>query len=298
MNFRITALLIFTLMLVSGIRLFAQEWTVPEDQKTKASPFRFNADSIQKGVTLYFKNCQSCHGNPGKKNWAKITPEPGDPASDKYQAQTDGEMFYRITSGKIPMPEFRNILSENERWNVISYIRSFNPAYIQPNPENRAGFSGKQLTLAMQYRKEMEKIMVTAMEVMPDKKQLPVKGVEIILFVKRYFGKMQLGEPKSTNNKGEVFFEIPSTLRGDRDGNVDLTAMVHDNSGKMGEAQVKATVAAGKPTALPSLIATRAWWTVREDAPVWVILTYILSVVIVWGFIIRIVYSVLRIRKI
>jgi hypothetical protein len=158
--------------------------------------------------------------------------------------------------------------------------------------------SGKQVKLALQYRKEIEKIQVLAMEVTPDKKEVPAKGIEVILQVKRYFGNMLLGEPKVTNDKGFVLFDIPANLRGDKDGFVDLTAMVNDPSGKTVEAKVKATVAAGKPTDVPSLTATRAWWTVREDAPVWVILTYSLSVIIVWGFIIRIVFSVLRIRKI
>ena len=297
MNFRKTTTLLFTFMFLAGMQLFAQVWEVPADQKMKVSSFRFNADSIKKGETVFIKNCQSCHGNPGKKNWAKITPEPGDPAGDKFQQQTDGEMFYRITTGKTPMPEFRNILSENERWNVISFIRSFNPKYIQPNPEVKAGMSGKQVTLALYYRKEIEKVEVIAKEIIAGKKE-PVKGVEVVLFVKRYFGNMQLGEPKITNNKGEILFDIPSTLRGDKDGFVDLTAMVNDPSGKTGEAQVKATIAAGKPTVVPSLIAARAWWSVREMAPVWVILTYSLSVLIVWGFIFYIIYSVLRIRKI
>jgi cytochrome c5 len=297
MNFRTTISLLITFLFLMGIRLGAQEWVVPEEQKTKVSPFKFTADSIKKGETIYIKNCQSCHGNPGKKNWAKITPEPGDPASDRFQAQTDGEMYFRITSGKTPMPEFRNILSENERWNVVAYVRSFNPSYIQPNPEQKAGIAGKQVKLSLQYRKEIEKIEITATEITPDKKGIPAKGVEIALWVKRYFGKMQLGENRMTNDKGKILFDIPSNLPGDRNGFVELTAMVHDPSGKTEETQVNATVAAGKPINAPRLIATRAWWTVRENAPVWVILTYSFSVIIVWGFIIRILFSVIRMRK-
>jgi len=297
MNFRKARFPLFVMMILMGMNLSAQVWVVPDEHKTKVSPFKFTADSVKKGENIFIKNCQSCHGNPGKNNWAKLTPEPGDPASGKFQGQTDGEMFFRISSGKAPMPEFRNILTENERWNVISYIRSFNPDYIQPNPEQKAGFTGKQVVLSLQYRKEIEKIQVIAKEITADKKELPAKDVEVILFVKRYFGKMQLGEPKLTNSKGEALFDVPDHLRGDRQGFVDLTAMVHDRSGKTAESQVKATVSAGKPNIAPSLIDTRAWWTVREKAPVWVILTYSLSVIIVWGFIIRIVFSVMRMRK-
>jgi hypothetical protein len=162
----------------------------------------------------------------------------------------------------------------------------------------KAGFSGRQVKLAMRYRKEIGKIEVAATEILKDKKTAPAKRVEINLFVKRYFGEMQLGDPKTTNDKGIALFDIPSGLPGDKNGIIDLTAMVHDDSGKTGDAQVKANVSAGKPTSVPNLIETRAWWTVREMAPVWVILTYSLSVIFVWGFIIYIVYSVMRIRKI
>ena len=298
MNFRKAILPLFILMILIGMNLAAQtEWVVPDEYKMKVSPFKFIEDSVKKGETVFIKNCQSCHGNPGKSNWAKISPDPGDPASKKFQDQTDGEMFFRISSGRTPMPEFRNILSENERWNVISYIRSFNQNYVQPNPELQVAFKGKQVKLSLQYRKELEKIQVNAMEITSDKTEIPAKNVEIILFVQRYFGKMQLGDPKLTNDKGEAMFDVPPDLRGDRQGFVDLTAMVHDGSGNTPESQVKATVPAGHPVTVPSLIATRAWWTVRQDAPIWVILTYSLSVIIVWGFIIRIVFSVLRIRK-
>ena len=298
MNFRKSRLPLSFIMILLGMSLAAQTaWVVPDDQKTKAAPYKFNADTIKKGETVYIKNCQSCHGNPGKANWAKISPDPGDPAAKKFQEQTDGEMFFRISMGKTPMPEFRNILSENERWNVIAYIRSYNPDYIQPNPEIKAGFSGKQVVLSLQYRKEIEKIQVTAREVTADKKEIPAKDVEVILFVKRYFGRMQLGEPKLTDSKGVILFDVPEHLRGDRQGFVELTAMVHDKSGKSPESMVKATVAAGKANMAPGLTDTRAWWTVREKAPIWVILTYSLAVLIVWGFIIRIVFSVLRIRK-
>ena len=234
MNFGKTIPLLFTFIILAGIQPVAQVWVVPEENKEKTSPFTFNADSIKKGEAVFIKNCKSCHGNPGKKDWAKITPEPGDPASDKFQVQTDGEMFYRITTGKVPMPEFRNILSENDRWNVISFIRSFNPKYIQPKPELKAHFTGKQVTLTLQYLKELKKIQVIATEIKPDKKEMPAKGVGIVLFVKRYFGNMQLGEPEITNDKGQALFDLPANLPGDRLGNTDLTAKVHDDSGKTG----------------------------------------------------------------
>ena len=189
--------LFFALMLLISSRSFSQSWVAPEESKTVVSPFKFVADSVKKGEAIFLKNCKSCHGIPGQNNWAKITPPPGDPATDKFQKQKDGELFYKITTGKIPMPEFRNILVENERWDVIAYFRSFNPNYIQPASLSKNGVNGKVIQLTLNYIKENGKIIITAREVTKEKTIVPVKGAEILLFVKRYFGNMALGEPKN-----------------------------------------------------------------------------------------------------
>ena len=38
--------------------------------------------------------------------------------------ETDGELFWKITVGKKPMPNYRTRLSPTDRWNVINYLRS------------------------------------------------------------------------------------------------------------------------------------------------------------------------------
>ena len=298
MNLRKIYCLLFTFVFLTAIQAFSQGWTVPEENRMVVSPFKFVPDSVKKGEAIFLKNCQSCHGLPGKGNWAKITPPPGDPASDKFQKQKDGELFYRITTGKIPMPEFRNILSENERWNVIAFFRSFNPSYVQPNPVLKAGFAGKTVQLALTFKREIKKVVILATEISKENIQLPVKGVEILLFIKRYFGNMQIGDAKMTNEKGQAFFDFPSDLPPDLNGGLDLMAMVNDKSGSIGQTRVNVRVETGKPSSEPGLLETRAWWSARDKAPIWLILIYSLSVVIAWGFIIYIVYSVVQIRKV
>ena len=129
---RVTILL-FGLLFSVG-RIFAQEWVVPDDKKQKVSPVKFNDEVTKKGEDVFKKNCTSCHGEPTKGNFVKLTPEPGDPATDKFQKQTDGALFYKITTGRSPMPEFKNVLSDDERWQVIAYFRGFNKSYVQPEP--------------------------------------------------------------------------------------------------------------------------------------------------------------------
>ncbi len=37
---------------------------------------------------------------------------------------TDGEIFWKITTGKPPMPSYREELTEKERWDLVNYLRS------------------------------------------------------------------------------------------------------------------------------------------------------------------------------
>jgi len=289
--------MIITLLLTCVV-VSAQTWVVPEDQKAVVAPMKFTHEMQELGEQTYLKNCQSCHGLPGKDNWARLTPPPGDLSKDKAQVQTDGEIFYRITTGKAPMPEFRNILSEDERWAVVAYLRTYNPKYIQPNPVAKAAFTGRTVILAMKYSDEMKKIVVTASEKLKDGSTKPAAGVEVMLFVKRFFGGLQVGEIRTTNDKGTVLFEFPADLPGNKDGYVEVTARVNDPKGAMRTTPATAIMAIGVPTDKPGLTDTRAWWSTRDKAPVWIILTYTLSVVIVWGFIIYIVYSILKLRKV
>ena len=297
MGFKKQVFLLLLLSVVTGTRVSAQTWVVPDDQKAVVAPMKFTPDMQKQGEQVYLKNCQSCHGLPGKDNWAKLTPPPGDLAKEKAQKQTDGEIFYRITTGKIPMPEFRNIIPEDDRWAVIAFLRSFNPKYVQPAPKALAAFTGRSVTLEMQYSDPMKKIVVTAHEKLKDNSNVPAAGIEVLLSVKRYFGSLQVGEMRTTNARGEATFEFPADLPGNNTGNVDLTARVNDPKSQMKTTPATGTFAIGVPTDRPGLTETRAWWSTRGNAPIWLLLTYTLSVIIVWGIIIYIVSSILKIKK-
>ncbi|MCK9422626.1 MAG: cytochrome c [Bacteroidales bacterium] len=289
--------LIFILASLIPVRSSAQAWIVPDDQKGKVAPFKFTPVMVKQGEQLYLKNCQSCHGLPGKNNWVRITPPPGDLSLEKAQNQSDGELFYRITNGRIPMPEFRKILSDEERWWLISFLRSFNPRYIQPKPVSQAVFTGKIIQLSLSCDLPSKKVKVMASEALKDSSKIPASGVEVLLFVKRYFGNLQIGDSKSTDKDGIVLFEFPSDLPGDKEGKVEILARVNDPGDQFKSNAVSMKLAIGVPTDKPSLIATKTWWTSRRSAPMWVIMTYSLSVIIVWGFIVYIVYNVLKIRN-
>lgn len=53
--------------------------------------------------------------------------------------QTDGELFWKITIGRRPMPANRKLLTEEERWHLVNYTRMLAPGKTPPSyPAARA----------------------------------------------------------------------------------------------------------------------------------------------------------------
>jgi len=80
---------------------------------------------VKLGKTIYIKNCVSCHGQKGDG----LSSRPRFPnfADAKTMAgKTDQEFFDKISNGGkgSGMPAWKNVLSEQDRWNVLAYIRT------------------------------------------------------------------------------------------------------------------------------------------------------------------------------
>jgi mono/diheme cytochrome c family protein len=101
-------------------------WTAPEPEKNKKSPFAAGPKAVEQGKKVMQVNCAGCHGNTGEGNGPAaiaLSPKPADWTSKKVQDETDGEIFWKITSGRGPMPSWKH-LPEADRWALVQYIRS------------------------------------------------------------------------------------------------------------------------------------------------------------------------------
>ena len=107
-------------------------WIVPDDLKSNICPVKFSPEMVKQGEAIYLKNCQSCHGLPSKKNFAAIQPSPGDLSEPKVGTQKDGELFFRITTGKIPMPEQRPLWTPERQPGEILVQRVNAPPAAKP----------------------------------------------------------------------------------------------------------------------------------------------------------------------
>ncbi len=119
-------LVIATLMGVIAVAIAAQEkWTAPARASAKKNPVAADAASIGRGKAVYTAECASCHGNRGKGDG----PSAKDlevPAGDLTQlgGQTDGALFWKVTEGKKPMASYAAKLTEQQRWDVVNYMRT------------------------------------------------------------------------------------------------------------------------------------------------------------------------------
>ncbi|NOY48914.1 MAG: cytochrome c [Chlorobi bacterium] len=106
-----------------------EKWVVPEEYKTKANPT--NADDGENkayGKSLYSKHCKSCHGKEGYGDGPKAEEQEGDLgdfSTEEFQAQTDGELFYKIKKGRDDMPKFEKKITDDEDiWLIVNYVRT------------------------------------------------------------------------------------------------------------------------------------------------------------------------------
>jgi hypothetical protein len=288
------------LLVIITLQLFifdlkSQEWIVPDDKKSKLSTFPFDDITRKAGEKLFSVNCMSCHGTPGKGNFLNLVPPPGDPATEKIQRNSDGEIFYKITTGRGQMPSFKSVLSSPEIWNIISYLRSFNKTYQQQVMAviTSSAYPGADIGLFLLFNSSDSTVILRA-SATKGNSTVPVTGAEVKLLIHRTFGLLTVDEAKTTDKNGMATFRLPDNLTGDTSGNIMVSARFV-NEELFGSSTKDTSLCAGIKTIPVNLVADRAMWNNVRKAPVWLILTYSLGLLTALGFIF---YVLMKLRDI
>jgi mono/diheme cytochrome c family protein len=110
-----------------------QQWAAPPEALALQNPLKPTPDQVAKGREWYSQKCVDCHGKNGQGNgWMganlKRDGQPLTPtnlASQVVQANTDGELFWKITNGRSPMPAHRIRFDDDQRWQMVLFLRTF-----------------------------------------------------------------------------------------------------------------------------------------------------------------------------
>ena len=100
-------------------------------QRSLPNPIPADAASLARGQQVYqTSGCASCHGDTGRGDGLAgrvLRPRPADFRIHMAAGHTDQELFNWISNGVdgTAMPAFGNQFSEQQRWDVINYIRGF-----------------------------------------------------------------------------------------------------------------------------------------------------------------------------
>jgi mono/diheme cytochrome c family protein len=106
--------------------------TPPPEYTGKTNPLGSDPNAVAAGQTVYTTNCASCHGESGQGDGpagAALDPKPSN-LIETARGSTDDYLYWRIAEGgpmepfKSSMPAWKGILSEEQIWQVIAYIRS------------------------------------------------------------------------------------------------------------------------------------------------------------------------------
>jgi len=106
------------------------DWKAPAEAKNVKNPLaskKNDAQVLADAKKLVDTNCVTCHGSSGKGDGpaaaALPPPKPADWTSARLAAETDGELFWKISNGRGAMPPWKH-LPETDRWKLVDYIRS------------------------------------------------------------------------------------------------------------------------------------------------------------------------------
>jgi len=105
----------------------SEKWVSPAPSAAKKNPIASTQESIGAGQKIYSKTCTMCHGKTGDADGPAVIElniHPAKLSDPKLATESDGSLFWKITTGKKPMPAYGKRLSETDRWNLVNYVRT------------------------------------------------------------------------------------------------------------------------------------------------------------------------------
>jgi mono/diheme cytochrome c family protein len=129
-RFCLSLAVLFTVLLASAFVALSEQqskWSAPASDAQKKNPVAATESSLAAGQKIYAKICLMCHGKTGDADGPAVIElniHPAKLSDPKLATEPDGSLFWKITTGKKPMPAFGKRISETDRWHLVNYIRT------------------------------------------------------------------------------------------------------------------------------------------------------------------------------
>jgi mono/diheme cytochrome c family protein len=106
-------------VVTAQVRQRDDTWDAPPNAAAKQNPLANRPDAAAGGAKLFQDRCATCHGAD-----ARGTEDAPDLLQPDVQAQTDGALFWKISTGnsRVGMPTF-SFLPEVQRWQLVLHLR-------------------------------------------------------------------------------------------------------------------------------------------------------------------------------
>ncbi len=106
--------------------------TPPSDFANMTNPVAGQQDAITAGKQIFDNNCSTCHGTDGKGDGPSASALNPKPANLTFTAQetNDAYIHWVVSEGgaavglSSAMPSFKGVLSDEQIWQVTSYVKS------------------------------------------------------------------------------------------------------------------------------------------------------------------------------
>jgi mono/diheme cytochrome c family protein len=104
------------------------DWGMPASAKDVPNPEPPTAQNLAAAEAIYSNRCARCHGDHGAGDGPDATlykPLPASLTDDQARQTSDGELFWKISKGRRPMPGYESELTAEQRWQLVNLLRSF-----------------------------------------------------------------------------------------------------------------------------------------------------------------------------
>ena len=101
-------------------------WKAPAWADTLKSPYHEEPLTLAQGEELFTLYCASCHGDGGYGDGAAggaLGQKPANFHDTLVKAQSDGAFFWKLSNGRGNMPPFKDVFTDEQRWQLVAYVR-------------------------------------------------------------------------------------------------------------------------------------------------------------------------------